>query len=68
MLKDSLEKEGFIQSGIDPCLFLLKDAIVITYVDDCLIFSDNKRKIDAILDKFRRTFKLTDEGEDFKAY
>ena len=42
--------------------------IVLTYMDDCLIFSDEKEKMDCLLDNLRQTFKLTDESEDVKAY
>ncbi len=68
MLRDNLIKEGFRQSAIDPCLFLRADTILVTYVDDCLIFSNTKENIDKLLEKLKKTFNLTDEGEDVKAY
>ena len=68
MLRDNLIKEGFKQSIIDPCLFVKDDTIIVTYVDDCLIFSDEKEKIDKLLIQLKKTFNLTDEGEDVKAY
>ena len=68
MLRDNLMKEGFKQSCIDPCLFLREDMIIVTYVDDCLIFSPSKEKIDKLLERLKQTFNLTDEGEDVKAY
>ena len=61
-------KEGFCKSAIDPYLFLKADTIIITYVEDCLIFSDKKENIDELLVRLKRTFKVTDEGEDVKAY
>ena len=30
---------GFEQGLIDPCLFFLKEVVVVVYVDDCLIFT-----------------------------
>ena len=68
MLRDNLIKEGFKQSIIDPCLFVKDDTIIVTYVDDCLIFSDEKEKIDKLLIQLKKTFNLADEGEDVKAY
>ena len=68
MLRDNLLKEGFRQSAIDPCLFLKSDIVIVTYVDDCLIFSDSEETIDGLLERLQKTFKLTDEGEDVKAY
>ena len=68
MLRNNLMRQGFKQSAIDPCLLLKNDMIVVTYVDDCLIFSDSKEKIDELLDNLRKIINLTDEGEDVKAY
>ena len=68
MLRDNLCKQGFKQSHIDQCLFLKNDMIIVTYVDDCLIFSDSKVKIDNLLKELKKIFNLTDEGEDVKAY
>ena len=42
--------------------------IIVTYVDNCLIFSDEKEKIDKLLVQLKKTFNLTDEGKDVKAY
>ena len=68
MMKQGLEEQGFKSSKTDPCLFLRNDAIIVTYVDDCLIFSKDKNKIDQLLDNLRKIFKLTDEGADINAF
>ena len=68
MLRENLCKQCFKQSSINPCLFLKNDMIIVTYVDDCLIFSDSKVKIDNLLNELKKVFNLTDEGEDAKAY
>ena len=34
MLSAGLESRGFLPSKVDPCVFIGKDAIIITYVDD----------------------------------
>ena len=62
MLRANLRKQGFKQSSIDPCLFLKNDMIIVTYVDDCLIFSDSKVKIDNLLKELKEVFNLTDKG------
>lgn len=68
MMKSGLVKELFKQSAIDPCLFLCNDAIIISYVDDCLIFMKDKKRIESLLENLRKTVILTDKGEDVKAY
>ena len=36
-LTKGLESRGFVPSKLDPCVFYRDDAIVMVYVDDCLI-------------------------------
>ena len=45
-LKSNLEKSGFQQSLLDPCVFYKQDCICLTYVDDCLFFSPKASTID----------------------
>ena len=54
---------------VDPCVFIGEDAIFFVYVDDCLIFSQDKYKINQIIDKLKNKGKLDlkDEG-DVKKY
>ena len=68
MLKDGLKKQGFLQSKIDPCLFMKKDAIIVTYVDDCLIFGQKESIISELITNLQKDFKLTDEGPDVNAF
>ena len=51
---------GFVQSEIDPCLFIWKDCILVTYVDDCLCFSRDKKVLDSVVDLLSKDFVLTD--------
>ena len=39
-LKKGLERQGFKESKADPCIFLKKGMILLTYVDDCILISD----------------------------
>ena len=38
---------------VDPCVFIGDDIIVLVYVDDCLIFSQDKDKINQFIDKLK---------------
>jgi hypothetical protein len=44
-LKAKLEKVGFAQSEIDPCLFMNDKVICIVYVDDTLLYSPKESYI-----------------------
>ena len=50
---------------VDPCVFFGEDFIVVVYVDNCLIFSQDKDKINQLIDKLKNKEKLdlTDEGD-----
>ena len=51
LLKEQLEKRGFVPSEGDPCLFMNKETgcIILTYVDDCILFHKDEAVIDAML-------------------
>ena len=52
MLLDSLGERGFKKSTIDPYLFIREDFIIVTYIDDCLIFyktKGNSNTVDRII-------------------
>jgi len=38
-LKSGLTERGYKQSKVDPCVFYRNDAILLVYVDDCIILS-----------------------------
>jgi len=65
-LKTGLMDRGFKPSQIDPCLYLKKGMIVLTYVDDCIIVGDSMKDIDSFVTSMStgpENFKLTDEGD-----
>jgi len=75
-LKQGLEDRGFQQSEVDPCVFLRKDAILIAYVDDCIIMSQKRETIKKIIKSlqdgkdpdnpqvtYKAKYVLTDDGE-----
>ena len=57
MIKEGLEKQGYCSSGVNPCVFLSKDAIVLTYVDDFLIIAKYDATIDRLLVKSLKMVK-----------
>ena len=65
-LKKGLTDRGFVPSKIDPCLYLKKGMIVLTYVDDCIIVGESMTDIDAFVKSMQNgpeNFILTDEGD-----
>ena len=36
-LKTAFEDRGFVDSLSDPCVFILKEMILLVYVDDCIL-------------------------------
>ena len=55
MLSTGLQnpKIGFKQSAIYPCVFFKKDAIILTWVDDCIIFSKSLDTINQISNHYQ---------------
>ena len=65
-LKKGLEDRGFKPSSIDPCLYLRKGMIVLTYVDDCIIVGNSMKEINYFINSMKNgseNFILTDEGD-----
>ena len=64
VLKKALQQQGFEQcADIDPCLFTQSYCIIITCVDDCLIFCENNEVLKELIKSLEDKFKLTDEGD-----
>ena len=53
-LKKGLEDRGLIPSPHDHCLFMSKDLIAITYVDDCIFFARNDKVINSFIESLRK--------------
>ena len=65
MLEKVLEARGFKESVADPCVFLRGDTIVLVYVNDCILLSQNKTTIDEFITSLKNgpeIFEFTDEG------
>ena len=67
-LKIKLEKLDFIQSDIDPCLFVRPDMICLVYVDDCLFFAPDDSKFDYMLDKLRKSNISLEKENDISGF
>ena len=63
LLREGLEARGYKQqSESDPCVFLGKDSIILTYVDDCIVI--HKRGSSAA-DDLIKALREGDENFDF---
>ena len=58
---------GFRQSKVDPCIFYKPGVLLISWVDDCLIFAKSKADADKLIQDLQSQFTLTEE-EDVSAY
>lgn len=48
-LRDGLLEQGFVQSIIDPCLFMKQDMICVIYVDDTIITGSEEQAIEEMI-------------------
>ena len=64
-LKADLERAGFTQAlDVDPCLFISDRVICLTYVDDCIMVSDQAENIDKVITRLRDVQNMQLEEED----
>ncbi len=62
-LTKKLEAQGLIHSKSNPCLFIEKGIILITYVDDLLIYAQTQQETDdLILNLLTNKCKICKEG------
>ena len=64
-LKKGLERRGFRESKADPCVFMNKGMIIMTYVDDCILISNKKETLDQFIHSLANGIKkveFIDEG------
>ena len=64
-LASGLEARGFTKSrGVDPCLFLRDDCIVVVYTNDCICFSRNSHTVTTLIADLKSDgFLLKDKGD-----
>ena len=66
LLNSGLEARGFKSRDSDPCVFVRKDAIILTNVDDCIILLKEKSTADKIICSFEKgneNFDFTNDGD-----
>ena len=66
-LLSNLEERDFTQIQINPCIFTRNDCIIITCVEDCLIFYKKNEVLFDLIKSLENQFKLIDEG-DFASF
>jgi hypothetical protein len=54
---------GFCQSVIDHCCYMKDDLVLLYYVDNCLIFCPDDKKIAKLIQELKQTFILEDQGD-----
>ena len=65
-IKEGLTERGFSQSQVDPCVFYRKDAILVIYVDDCLVMSENSKIVDEIVESLQTGINPNDSTQRYK--
>ena len=64
----NLEKVGFVQSQVDPCLYHFWEEskgawiMVLVYVDDVVVIADNTAQVDWVYEQIRTDFEVDDMG------
>ena len=64
-LKTALEDRKFMESLLDPCVFIRDNMIILTFVDDCILISKDGAVIQEFIDSLTHgseKFNFTDEG------
>ena len=67
-LSSGLEEMGFKQYVADQCVCKRDGIIIIVYVDDCLVFANDKGKVDEVVMEISKRFEITDERETIEEY
>ena len=60
-LKKGLIARGFKQSQVEPCLFVKRELIPGTYVDDCVALCPQQKPIDDFIESMKKDYDLTDD-------
>eukprot|EP00957_Ditylum_brightwellii_P048913 3710800-Ditylum_brightwellii.AAC.1 len=56
LLSGTMQKKGrdFTPSKINPCVFLKKDCVVLTYVDDVLIIDKTEKDVQSLINSLKQ--------------
>ena len=58
-LKKGLERRGFRESKADPCVFMKKGMIILTYVDDFILIANKKETLDQFIHSLENDMKIS---------
>jgi hypothetical protein len=61
-LTQGILAEGFVQSAINPCLYLCHDCLLVVYTDDCLIFTKEDSTINELITNLSKTYLMEVQG------
>jgi hypothetical protein len=68
-LKKAFEAEGLTMSEHDPCLFYGDGMVVVCYVDDCMFFGKDQKRLDEFKQKLQaQGLNLTDETDSVYSF
>ncbi len=62
-LTSDLLSQGFIQSKLDPCLYLCHDCFMDVYINGCLIFAPNDTIVNGLIQALSANYILEDQGQ-----
>ena len=66
LLKSGLERRAYHQFQVDLCVFYIKDSVILTYVDDCVMISHKQETIALLIESPKNgpeNYVLTDERD-----
>ena len=64
-IRTGLERRGYHQYQVNPCVFYRKDPVILTYSDYCVIVSHKQEKIKSLIESLKNgpgDYVLTYEG------
>ena len=62
-MKKNLLKLGFKPSEHDECIFYYGKTVFIVYTDNTILLGLDQHKIDTLVKRLGKTFKIEDQGE-----
>ena len=56
-LHEGLSKIGFVTSKLEPCQYYREKAILLVYIDDCIMFSPTEKELGKVVKEMRNSSK-----------
>ena len=67
-LSEGLEKMGFRQCQADQCVWMKDGAVIVVYVEDCLVFANEESMVTKLVAELKKNSSITDEGKTIEEY